>query len=84
MRLLRTVNLPNTVLFGMYALSMKLTEKVLEDLCTITRWLNGPGKDDSIGELKRMNSFLLPQAQDFVHSVSHVLALSDHSVSTKL
>ena len=26
-----------------------LTEKVLEDLCTITRWLNGPGKDDSIG-----------------------------------
>ena len=26
-------------------------EKVLEDLCTITRWLNGPGKDDSIGKL---------------------------------
>ncbi|XP_015763420.1 PREDICTED: exocyst complex component 7-like [Acropora digitifera] len=25
-----------------------LSEKVLEDLCTITRWLNGPGKDDSI------------------------------------
>lgn len=24
-----------------------LSEKVLEDLCTITRWLNGPGKDDS-------------------------------------
>ena len=57
----------------MYALFMKLTEKVLEDLCTITRWLNGPGKDDSIGELKKkMNPFLLPQAQDFVHSVLHV------------
>lgn len=25
-------------------------EKVLEDLCTITHWLNGPGKDDSTGE----------------------------------
>lgn len=24
-----------------------LSEKVLEDLCTITHWLNGPGKDDS-------------------------------------
>lgn len=24
-----------------------LSEKVLEDLCTITRWLDGPGKDDS-------------------------------------
>lgn len=26
-------------------------EKVLEDLCTITRWLNGPGKDDSTGTM---------------------------------
>lgn len=25
-----------------------LSEKVLEDLCTITHWLNGPGRDDSI------------------------------------
>ncbi|XP_020611078.1 exocyst complex component 7-like [Orbicella faveolata] len=24
-----------------------LSERVLEDLCTITHWLNGPGKDDS-------------------------------------
>ena len=43
----------------MYALFMKLTEKVLEDLCTITRWLNGPGKDDSIGELKKNEPFPL-------------------------
>ena len=43
----------------MCALYMKLTEKVLEDLCTITRWLNGPGKDDSIGELKKNEPFPL-------------------------
>ena len=38
-----------------YFIDIKLylcSEKVLEDLCTITRWLNGPGKDDSTGTMQ--------------------------------
>ena len=39
---------------GKYFIDVKLylcSEKVLEDLCTITRWLDGPGKDDSTGTM---------------------------------
>lgn len=38
---------------------LSTAEKVLEDLCTITRWLNGPGKDDSIGKPEKKDYFLL-------------------------